>query len=91
MLADDLPRLSAYIKQSQDVELLKWWAHYLESTQQLDAAVSYYAHANDILSLVRVYCYQGDFDKVCVVKEKNPRCLRAHTETPGWFILHGVQ
>lgn len=46
--------------------LLKWWAQYLESSHEMDVALKYYSAANDVLSEVRVHCFQGNLDQVCV-------------------------
>lgn len=44
--------------------LHKWWAQYMESTGDMENALQYYENAQDYLSLVRVYCYCGQMDKV---------------------------
>ena len=44
--------------------LRKWWAQYMESTGEMATAVQFYESAQDFLSLVRVYCYCADVDKV---------------------------
>lgn len=62
MLGEDPLALENYIKQSQDKELLKWWAQFLESSQDMGAALSYYDAAGDILSQTRVRCYRGEID-----------------------------
>lgn len=36
----------------------------MESNSEMDVALKYYEAANDILSLVRVYCFCGNIDKV---------------------------
>lgn len=36
----------------------------MESTGDMDNALQYYENAQDYLSLVRVYCYCGQLDKV---------------------------
>ena len=66
MLFDDPTALEEYVKQSQNKHLLKWWAQYLESSQDMDAALEFYAAAEDTLSLVRVNCYLGNMEKVCI-------------------------
>ena len=62
MLGDDPQELEAYVKNSQDKELLKWWAQFLESSSDLESALSYYDAAGDILSQTRVRCYRGEID-----------------------------
>ena len=44
--------------------LWRWWAQYLESQAEMDAALRYYELAHDYFSLVRVYCFQGNIQKV---------------------------
>lgn len=44
--------------------IYKWWAQYLESQADMDAALQYYENAQDYLSLVRVHCYLGNIQKV---------------------------
>lgn len=44
--------------------IYKWWAQYLESQSDMDTALLYYERAEDFLSLVRVYCYIGNIQKV---------------------------
>lgn len=41
-------------------QLKKWWAQYLESTGEMEAALQFYEAAGDALSLVRVHCYCGN-------------------------------
>jgi hypothetical protein len=48
----------AYVRSSKSRELLKWWAQYKESQHDMDEALRFYGAADDILSLVRVYCFQ---------------------------------
>ena len=47
--------------------LHKWWAQYMESLGEMDSALQFYEMAQDYLSLVRVYCYCGNMDKVEVL------------------------
>ncbi len=54
-------------------QLRKWWAQYLESTQEMDAALQFYETARDYLSLVRVNCYCGRLDKVAAKYSKTWR------------------
>jgi intraflagellar transport protein 140 len=36
----------------------------MESTGDMETAIQYYETAQDFFSLVRVYCYCGDMEKV---------------------------
>lgn len=44
--------------------IYKWWAQYLESQSDMDSALHFYNLAEDYFSLVRVYCYMEDIQKV---------------------------
>lgn len=44
--------------------LWRWWAQYLESQAEMDAALHYYELAQDYFSLVRIHCFQGNIQKV---------------------------
>lgn len=46
--------------------LWRWWAQYLESQAEMDAALRYYELAEDYFSLVRIHCFQGNIQKVRV-------------------------
>ena len=48
-----------------DRALKRWWAQFMESTAEMETALQFYQAAQDILSLVRVYCYCNNMDKVC--------------------------
>ncbi|XP_048407747.2 intraflagellar transport protein 140 homolog isoform X1 [Stegostoma tigrinum] len=63
MLLEDLQALEIYVNKTKDKSLWKWWAQYLESQADMDAALKYYEKAQDYLSLVRVHCYLGNIQK----------------------------
>lgn len=44
--------------------LWRWWAQYLESQAEMEAALHYYELAQDHFSLVRIHCFQGNIQKV---------------------------
>lgn len=44
--------------------LWRWWAQYLESQAEMDAALRYYELTQDYFSLVRIHCFQGNIQKV---------------------------
>ncbi|CAG0887245.1 unnamed protein product, partial [Cyprideis torosa] len=60
MLFDDPIALENYVRIKGDRELKQWWAQYMESTGEMEAALQYYESAKDALSLVRVHCYCGN-------------------------------
>ena len=39
----------------------------MESNSEMEVALKYYEAANDILSLVRVYCFCGNIEKVIII------------------------
>ncbi len=55
-----LPGFDTFIHRA----LRKWWAQYMESTGEMDTALQFYEAAQDFLSLVRVYCYCGNLERV---------------------------
>ncbi|KAH9568136.1 hypothetical protein CY35_03G061800 [Sphagnum magellanicum] len=59
--------LQDYIDNSSDPALQRWWARFCEANKLLPEAIEYYTAAGDILSLVRVYCHQKDFDTAAKV------------------------
>eukprot|EP00050_Salpingoeca_kvevrii_P007157 m.294179 g.294179 ORF g.294179 m.294179 type:complete len:1361 (-) comp12942_c0_seq1:503-4585(-) len=79
LLFDDPAALEAYVNRSKNKKLLKWWAQYLESSQQMEQALKYYSAAEDTLSLVRVYCYCGNMDQAKeLVDSTNDRAAAYH-------------
>jgi intraflagellar transport protein 140 len=62
-----LADLAAYIDAKDDKALLQWWAQFCESNGDFVSAVRYYNVAEDALSLVRLYCFNNDFNTVRAV------------------------
>lgn len=50
---------------------LRWWAQFLESSGEMEAALEHYARAGDYLSLVRLHCYMGDLDRATELAEQS--------------------
>ncbi len=76
---DRIDDLEDYVNKTEDADMLKWWAKYLESKQRYDRANKYYARAQDYLSLVRVCCYKGDYPKAAeIVTESNDKSAAYH-------------
>ncbi|XP_060117033.1 intraflagellar transport protein 140 homolog isoform X2 [Heteronotia binoei] len=67
MLSEDLHALECYVNKMKDKTLWKWWAQYLESQADMEAALKYYELAQDYFSLVRVYCFQGNIQKAAEI------------------------
>ena len=59
--------LEAYIQKSNDKELKRWWAQYMESTGEMELALQYYELSEDYLSLVRVYSYCDNLEKAAEI------------------------
>jgi len=78
MLGDDPESLEEYIKTSQSKELLKWWAQYLESSQDMSGALEYYAAAGDSLSQTRVHCYCGDMARAKAIVDDTKNAAAAY-------------
>jgi hypothetical protein len=78
-----LADLAAYIDAKDDKALLQWWAQFCESNGDFVSAVRYYNVAEDALSLVRLYCFNNDFNtvRVCAAHASddfaNLDCFRA--------------
>jgi len=71
--------LEDYVHHSNDSALLKWWAAYLESKERYDKARKYYLKSGDYLSLVRILCFQGDFQKAAdIVQDTKDNAATYH-------------
>eukprot|EP00736_Rhodelphis_marinus_P013329 Rmarinus@m.1241 len=76
---DAIDQAASYIKQSNDVELFKWWAQYCESNHMLEESLEYYEKAGDFSALVRVFCFQGQFERAEeIVKESGDAAAAYH-------------
>ncbi|XP_025272825.3 intraflagellar transport protein 140 homolog [Canis lupus familiaris] len=71
MLSEDLQSLELYINKMKDKTLWRWWAQYLESQAEMDAALHYYELAQDYFSLVRIYCFQGNIQKAAEIANES--------------------
>ena len=61
------PNDIAYVAKTNDKELKRWWAQYMESTGEMELALQYYEMAEDYLSLVRVYSYCDNLEKAAEI------------------------
>jgi len=82
--------LEAYVEQSDDPHLHRWYAQYLESKSNLDGAAREYKRAGDWLSLCRVACFNKDLEraqKICEDSQDSAACyhLARHLEAEGRF------
>lgn len=71
MLSEDLQSLEMYISKMKDKTLWRWWAQYLESQAEMDAALRYYELAEDYFSLVRIHCFQGNIQKAAEIANES--------------------
>lgn len=78
LLLDQPATLEAYVKQSKNRDLMQWWAQYQESQSEMDSALKYYGAADDILSLVRVYCYCDRVDEARKLVDKTSHKAAAY-------------
>jgi len=84
-MTDDL---EAYVEQSDDLHLHRWYAQYLESKANLEGAAREYKKAGDWLSLCRVACFNKDLEraqKICEDSQDPAACyhLARHLEAEG--------
>jgi intraflagellar transport protein 140 len=71
--------LESYITQAADKELLKWWAQYCESNGYFEKASHFYSRAEDHLSLVRVACYNREFQRAAdIVRNTQSKAAAYH-------------
>ncbi|KAL3690969.1 hypothetical protein R1sor_004620 [Riccia sorocarpa] len=59
--SQQIKELQEYVDKSGDPPLQRWWGHFCEANNMLPQAIDYYTVAGDVTSLVRVYCFKGDF------------------------------
>eukprot|EP00040_Diaphanoeca_grandis_P025866 m.144006 g.144006 ORF g.144006 m.144006 type:complete len:1357 (-) comp30348_c0_seq2:45-4115(-) len=57
MLGDDPEQLEKYIVNSQNTDMLRWWAQYLESSSDMQNALRFYDAAGDTFARVRLQCF----------------------------------
>ena len=48
--------------------LYQWWAEYMESLGDMEAALQFYRDGSDHTSIVRIHCFMGNIDLVGVAK-----------------------
>ncbi|XP_046953797.1 intraflagellar transport protein 140 homolog [Lynx rufus] len=71
MLSEDPQSLELYVNKMKDKTLWRWWAQYLESQAEMDAALHYYELAQDYFSLVRIHCFQGNIQKAAEIANES--------------------
>ncbi|KAH7689495.1 hypothetical protein AAVH_40505 [Aphelenchoides avenae] len=70
MLCEEPKALDLYVKRRRDPLLYKWWAQFLESTNDLEAARNYYKYADDYLSVVRILCYENRINEAAQLVDR---------------------
>lgn len=63
--------LAQYVANSNDVNLITWWGHYLESIGDLDGALEAYARANDFGEQTRLLCHMDRIEEAETLCQKN--------------------
>ncbi|EKX53449.1 hypothetical protein GUITHDRAFT_84428 [Guillardia theta CCMP2712] len=58
----DISSCEEYVRKANDKVLFGWMAKYFESKQKLDVALNYYKQAEDFMSIVRIRCFQRNFE-----------------------------
>eukprot|EP00960_Hanusia_phi_P037600 753028-Hanusia_phi.AAC.2 len=58
----DISSCEEYVRKANDKYLFGWMAKYFESKQKLDVALNYYKLAEDFMSIVRIRCFQRNFE-----------------------------
>jgi len=87
--------LEEYVNRSEDAQLHRWYAQYLESKSNLEGASQEYQKAEDWLSLCRVACFNKDIDaavKICRETQNAAACyhLARHLEADG-MVKEAIQ
>jgi intraflagellar transport protein 140 len=71
--------LEEYVMRSNDSQLLRWWAQFSESNGEFDKAKNFYEKAGDYLNLVRIHCYNQEFDQAqTIVQKSNDKASAYH-------------
>uniref|UniRef100_A0A1I8C3E1 Intraflagellar transport protein n=1 Tax=Meloidogyne hapla TaxID=6305 RepID=A0A1I8C3E1_MELHA len=71
MLCDEPKVLEFYTKKKAEPELYKWWAQFVESTGDMEAAKNFYQYAKDFLSVVRILCHNGQFEEATLLTNQS--------------------
>ncbi|XP_028177107.1 intraflagellar transport protein 140 homolog [Ostrinia furnacalis] len=67
--------LAQYVVNSNDVSLITWWGHYLESIGDLEGALEAYARANDHGEQTRLLCHMERIDEAEKLCHKDPASM----------------
>ena len=71
--ANKTNELEEYIRETQEIKLLRWWGQYLESDQDIKAAFEFYQHAGDSMAMMRIRCFSQEWKKAeKLVKNADP-------------------
>ena len=72
------PEMDNYVLQKDDKQLVKWYGSYCESTGNISKAKDYYLLAGDDLSLVKIACCAGDFERALEIVEESGNAAAAY-------------
>lgn len=70
MLIEDSSALQSYVSHSNDRNVKRWWAKYMESTGEMEVALKYYSEADDYLAMTRIQCYLNEMEKAAAIANK---------------------
>lgn len=90
MLLENPNGMKRYMQNATDPKMLKWWGQYVESSGDMDAALSIYQKAEDWYSQVKILCYLGKISKAdTIARQSGDRAacyhLARHYENVGKF------
>lgn len=58
--------------------LMKWWAQYVESTNNMELALKYYQMADDYLSIVRILCFLDNVEQAAEIADTSQHPAACH-------------
>ncbi|KNC28438.1 hypothetical protein FF38_06009 [Lucilia cuprina] len=90
MLLENPASMKRYMQNTTDPKMLKWWGQYVESSGDMDAALTIYQKAEDWYSQVKILCYLGKISKAdAIARQSGDRAacyhLARHYENVGKF------
>lgn len=67
LLMEDPNALRKFMQSTNDHNMLKWYAQYIESTGDMESAFKLYQKSEDFFSQVRILCFLGQISKADAV------------------------
>lgn len=71
LLMEDSIALRKFMQSTNDPEMLKWYAQYIESTGDMENAFKIYQKAKDFFSQVRILCFLGQLSRAEAVAKNS--------------------